>query len=68
MLGDGLSLAGGEDNWTQHEELQDRTRDVAQHNKEQALKLPKVTNSVMRDGQVSQGLRRVVGNPIRDTR
>ncbi|GAB0179683.1 hypothetical protein GRJ2_000433600 [Grus japonensis] len=53
--------------WMQCEELEDQARDVAQHNKEQAVKLLKVTDSVTGDGRVSQGLRRVIGNPIRDT-
>lgn len=62
-----MFMAGGEGNWMQCEELQDWTWDIAQHNKEQAVKLWKLTNSIMRDGQVLQGLRRVIGNPICDT-
>lgn len=55
MPGDGLSsLARGEGNQMQHEELQDWTRDVVQH-KEQAVKVPKVTDTATRDGWVSWG-------------
>lgn len=36
--------------------------------KKQATKLPKVTDSVVKDGQVFQWQRGVIGNPIHDTR
>jgi len=50
------SSATSEGNWTQHEELHDWTQDVVQHRKERTAKLPKVTNSVVRDGWVSLGV------------